>query len=564
MPDNARKLPITLTRDELYAKVWAVPMSRLAEQYGISGNGLAKICDRLAIPYPPRGYWARKAAGKKISQSALPPPAAGKPVQVTITPTVPALPPATLAPELVDALAAARTVTANLTVPDRLPRPHPIIAGWLKEHRDQREYARRWHGRGPAPADFTPIERRRHRILNALFTELEKHGYAAKEGQAARRKIRATERRQGRVSIPAPRLPTDYTDHDKPRIAVILGAGFSRCAGLPLQAEFADELLTNVPDDRRNRIITSAIDEFLKFTFGWSSGTTLPALEDIFTMIDLSAGTGHALGRPNTPRRLRALRRMLIHRVFSILDRRFKHAPEIDALINRTFARDPNPSFIVMNWDIVLERHLQDWGRGITYQADECPWGGNYSAGAQLTPVIKVHGSSNWVYCDNCRQVYWDPDRKLSLHINAGLEDEDFKLFDAQWTNGAIHGQHNCPRCGLPVGPHIATFSYRKSFRSAAFAMSWARAEEALSAANRWLFVGYSLPHADFEFTHLMKTAELKIAKTNLRPIRMDVVLKNDKAAEVRFRQMFGSAISSVSQAGLGGYVKRGLGKFLG
>src|SRR5690606_11576503 len=48
--------PRTMTREELYNAVWTTPMSRLAEDYGISGNGLAKICDREDIPYPPRGY----------------------------------------------------------------------------------------------------------------------------------------------------------------------------------------------------------------------------------------------------------------------------------------------------------------------------------------------------------------------------------------------------------------------------------------------------------------------------------------------------------------------------
>ena len=53
-----------LTREELYAMVWRTPMSRLAEEFGITGNGLAKICDRLEVPYPPRGYWAKKQAGR--------------------------------------------------------------------------------------------------------------------------------------------------------------------------------------------------------------------------------------------------------------------------------------------------------------------------------------------------------------------------------------------------------------------------------------------------------------------------------------------------------------------
>lgn len=65
MTGERKKRPVMVSREDLYQQVWQTPMSRLAAEYGISGNGLAKICDRLAVPYPPRGYWAKKAAGKK-------------------------------------------------------------------------------------------------------------------------------------------------------------------------------------------------------------------------------------------------------------------------------------------------------------------------------------------------------------------------------------------------------------------------------------------------------------------------------------------------------------------
>jgi hypothetical protein len=40
-------------------------MNRLAAKYGISGNGLAKICRRLDIPYPARGHWAATPPDKR-------------------------------------------------------------------------------------------------------------------------------------------------------------------------------------------------------------------------------------------------------------------------------------------------------------------------------------------------------------------------------------------------------------------------------------------------------------------------------------------------------------------
>jgi AcrR family transcriptional regulator len=51
-----------LSRAELRELVWTTPMKTAAERLGMSANGLAKICDRLLIPRPPRGFWTRPQA----------------------------------------------------------------------------------------------------------------------------------------------------------------------------------------------------------------------------------------------------------------------------------------------------------------------------------------------------------------------------------------------------------------------------------------------------------------------------------------------------------------------
>jgi hypothetical protein len=63
---------ITLTRNELYEKVWTKPMQKLAKEVGLSDVGLAKLCRRHEIPLPGRGYWVRIQFGKKPERSALP------------------------------------------------------------------------------------------------------------------------------------------------------------------------------------------------------------------------------------------------------------------------------------------------------------------------------------------------------------------------------------------------------------------------------------------------------------------------------------------------------------
>jgi len=51
-------------RETLYNEVWTEPVTVVAQRYGLSDVGLAKICRSLTIPLPSRGYWAKIKAGK--------------------------------------------------------------------------------------------------------------------------------------------------------------------------------------------------------------------------------------------------------------------------------------------------------------------------------------------------------------------------------------------------------------------------------------------------------------------------------------------------------------------
>jgi hypothetical protein len=77
-----------MKRSELYEKVWSAPMTKLAKQLGISDAGLAKTCRRHDVPAPPRGYWAKLAAGHKPPRTPLPTPKLD--VEVHSRPLIPA------------------------------------------------------------------------------------------------------------------------------------------------------------------------------------------------------------------------------------------------------------------------------------------------------------------------------------------------------------------------------------------------------------------------------------------------------------------------------------------
>lgn len=61
----------TFERQKLFDEVWATPVTELAKEYGLSDVGLRKICVSLDVPMPPRGYWAKLAAGKMIPKPPL-------------------------------------------------------------------------------------------------------------------------------------------------------------------------------------------------------------------------------------------------------------------------------------------------------------------------------------------------------------------------------------------------------------------------------------------------------------------------------------------------------------
>ena len=65
----------TFQREALFLEVWSSPMTALAKKYGLSDNGIRKICKAMDIPMPSVGHWAKAAVGKapnrpKLSDSA--------------------------------------------------------------------------------------------------------------------------------------------------------------------------------------------------------------------------------------------------------------------------------------------------------------------------------------------------------------------------------------------------------------------------------------------------------------------------------------------------------------
>ncbi|HZR63574.1 MAG TPA: hypothetical protein VFA85_00405 [Terriglobales bacterium] len=347
----------------------------------------------------------------------------------------------------------------------------------------------------------------------------------------------------------------------------IVGAGFSHHAGLPLTNGFTKAILeardfshgpSRMMVDFLSRFIHDAFDHSRK-----AGAKHWPDLEDIFTCVDLSANSGHHLGKSFAPADLRSVRRALLARIIRMLDQKYrvgrsKKGPDwwrLDDFFSRI--SDKKFGFVSMNWDTVIERKLELIREDLVvdYGCDALPAAipdppnfddfrsskkfikklkeGQVIALATRTrhghsfergvPVIKIHGSANWLYCDNCRRLFWFHPDQCNRIADQLIKEDDLRRITRYTTKATASILEDVRRrpevyctCAnnVPLGTRIATFSYRKALEFPMFQKSWFAAEELLRSAKRWIFIGYSLPPADFEFKYLLKRTQLSMPTT--------------------------------------------------
>jgi hypothetical protein len=160
-----------ISRQELFEQIWETPISLLSKKYGISDVGLAKICKRMEIPRPPRGYWNKLKVGKAPPKPQLGPKSDSGREQIETTPT-----PANLR------VATSTKPLELILVPDILANPHPLTkkshAALTRGKRDDRGLV---HPRSNFCLDIHVSRScidRACRIMDTLVKALESQGYS--------------------------------------------------------------------------------------------------------------------------------------------------------------------------------------------------------------------------------------------------------------------------------------------------------------------------------------------------------------------------------------------------
>ncbi|CAN7464655.1 hypothetical protein [Paraburkholderia hospita] len=195
-------------RQQLYELVWAGPISTLAKSLTVSDVGLAKACRLGDIPLPPRGYWAKLHAGRRVTRPPLPPRAPGASDRVNVGSGRPqayrrdgpddsakleeTLPEPPDYDETLDAV----EVRIRQALPSKfryvraLDDPHPIIARLLREDDERRNAMAKSGYTWDKPRFESRFEQRRLTFLSNLFKLLATVDvYATVRGRGARELI---------------------------------------------------------------------------------------------------------------------------------------------------------------------------------------------------------------------------------------------------------------------------------------------------------------------------------------------------------------------------------------
>ncbi|OOE93891.1 hypothetical protein, partial [Salinivibrio sp. AR640] len=199
--------------------------------------------------------------------------------------------------------------------------------------------------------------------------------------------------------------------------------------------------------------------------------------------------------------------------------------------------KDP-VSVISTNWDILLDNSIYNTIQGNpTYDAvvDYCcyisskdesdttvkPGLEKLGQGGFNVKLLKLHGSLNWLQCPRCARLYA---RFLIKDTMRNFENpESCRHCDSNF-------EEDAEKHVLISNLIMPTFI--KDLSNPQYRIIWQNAGIELSEASKLVFIGYSLPSADFELRQLLsrmtrKNAEIEVVDFCSDPERQEQIKKH-------------------------------------
>lgn len=310
----------------------------------------------------------------------------------------------------------------------------------------------------------------------------------------------------------------------------ILGAGFSQPACVPLQKEIIGEILKLRDEDfdDRNRFMKEYLDEFNLFLSEqlFIAPTLFKdvALEDIFTPIDRCIIDGISF-RSYDNKDLIELREKIYSLIIIAIIKKLESSSSLSRSYIDDFAaylvRQMKPrmdkdnkkydpvSVISTNWDILLDNSINTAikGDGNNGVVDYCCYVSSLEEDKTIKPgllvlgeggynvkLLKLHGSMNWLNCPKCQRLFIAFYEKIA---ELGIYKDKKCHHCAKNFIKENNADSNTLRSDL-IMP-----TFLKDLTNFQIKLIWQNAGVELSEASKIVFIGYSLPSADYELRQL-------------------------------------------------------------
>lgn len=358
----------------------------------------------------------------------------------------------------------------------------------------------------------------------------------------------------------------------------ILGAGFSAPAGIPVMRHFmtkARELYEDpdgpLSDNEKQRFekVFSRATELSKTQA--SVSTDLEHLENIFSLIDMDTEYGSAEGR-----RIGTLRSEFVYLLLRTIectsldsyptdvrpDQVGKPSHSISALNFHPksaaykglpgYLHQPNDTkyywlydyfaflaskgagespirdtFITFNYDLLMDKAIYNIdGIAPSYclEYDQARFENMQKDGKTL--LLKLHGSTNWLYCYKCHALSVF-NKTLPFVPNSA---KHLETFGNSYLNRYYLQCSKCQETGK-ISPVVVPPTWNKSDFRELMRPVWRRALKELSEARRICVIGFSMPETDLFFRHLISLALESKPPYGLR------VIGGGRGLEERYRQ---------------------------
>jgi hypothetical protein len=353
-----------------------------------------------------------------------------------------------------------------------------------------------------------------------------------------------------------------------PKTVYVLGAGFSMSAGAPAQSGIMSEIF-DLPDHIPGvQVKRERFSSFLESALNIASADQRNvSLEDIYTPMDRCISDDLSLRGVNLAQ-LTEVRGDMEYLIAQAIEQHVsRHTDRNDAYIpafarflvklaskrareknerSAARAKDYDPfSIVCLNWDILLDKALHtalnDQDQALDANDDYSPIGvvdyccyvssvqegdqrirsglWTLGAGGYNVKLLKIHGSMNWLQCPTCQRLFTDFSGKYV--ITNALDPLDCR--------------HCRPHHGsVKLRSSLVMPTFLKDLSNFQIKLVWQNAGVEILEAEKMVFIGYSLPQADFEFRSLLSRMKQKNAK-------IDVVLNDgeDNLAAKQYRQFF-------------------------